>query len=310
MKGVGTSLVSEPSLKLYSVSESTGAIEFLTFTNPFIGDIVLDPLPTVFHANEFLSRHFPALETFTIANGQISLVQSFFDHFPSTTDVLAVDPTGRFIYGADHLARDVSTGLYDLAVISRNADGTAGALVNATGHRLCPDVHELSAAAVMTKGNHSFLYHTCWFSSQLAYTEIDNTNGSVLGSGTNTSVPGVPGSSAGLSESILLSADGTALLVINSTANTLDIYAIDQTTGAPGPQPVNRIALGMHPLSLNLDASGQYVYVLGSPCAPFSTCTETGSVFAYKLAGGNLSPLPGSPFKAGMASSAMTIVKF
>src|SRR5205823_1008133 len=142
-----------------------------------------------------------------------AIVQSFSDPVTGTIDVLAADSTGSFIYGAAHSARDVSIGPYDLAVLSRNHDGTVGKQVNTPGHRLCPNVFELSGAAVMVKGNHTFLYHTCGSAGQLGYDEIDNNNGSLLNSGNAPTVFGVPSTSLIRTETMTIDPSGSFLLL-------------------------------------------------------------------------------------------------
>ncbi|HEV2988724.1 MAG TPA: hypothetical protein VG759_09790 [Candidatus Angelobacter sp.] len=314
VKGVGSSLVSEGQPKLYSVDSSTGAIQFLTSGGQFIGDIILDPLPTVIHANETLPLHFPPMDTLSIANGKITFLQSFNDPFvQSWFQVMAVDPGGAFIYGAARQGVGVNTGTTPLDVVSRNGDGTAGSHVSNPNRVLCPNVNGMVAATVVVKGTHTVLYHACASPDELAYTIIDNTNGTILSNANFGNVPGVPSFNLGRAESMAVDPNETTLIMINSSANTVDTYALDQTTGVPSPQPLNRTALGMTPLSLLIDKTGQYVYVLGTTCPFFPgapPCTDHGHIFAYKLAGGNLSPIPGAPFQTGIGARALTVVKF
>ncbi len=314
VKGVGTSLVSEGSLKLYSVDSSTGSIQFLTSAGEFVGDIILDPLPTIIHSNETLPLHFPPMDTLSIANGKISFLQSFNDPaIPGFFQVMAVDPGGAFIYGALRPGVGVTTGTTPLDVVSRNGDGTAGTHISNPDRVLCQTVGGMVAATLAVKGTHTILYHACASPDELAYTVIDNHNGSIVGSANFGNIPGVPSFNLGRAESMAVDLGGTTLIMINSSANTLDTYALDQNTGIPSPQPTNRTALGMTPLSLLLDKTGQYVYVLGTTCPFFPgtpPCTDHGHIFAYKLAGGNLSPVPGAPFQAGIGARALTVVKF
>ena len=314
VKGVGTSLVSEGLLKLYSVDSSTGAIQFLTSINGFIGDIVLDPLPNVIHSNEIAPLHFPPMDTLSFVNGKFSFLQSFNDPaIAGWFQVMAIDPNGAFIYGALRPGVGVNVGTTPLDVVSRNGDGVAGSHVSNPVRVLCQTVSGMVAATLTVKGAHTVLYHACALPDELAYTIIDNTNGAILSSANNGSVPGVPSFNLGRAESMVVDLSGTTLIMINSSANTVDTYALDQTTGIPSPQPMSRIALGMTPLSLGLDKTGQYVFVLGTTCPFFPgapPCTDHGHVFAYKLAGGNLSLVPGAPFQAGIGARALTIVKF
>jgi len=169
------------------------------------------------------------------------------------------------------------------------------------------------AATVTAKGTHTVLYHACASPDELAYTIIDNSNGTILSSANFGNVPGVPSFNLGRAESMAVDTNGTSLIMINSSANTVDTYALDPTTGIPSPQPINRTALGMTPLSLLLDKTGQYVYVLGTTCPFFPgapPCTDHGHIFAYKLAGGNLNLVSGAPFQTGIGARALTIVKF
>ncbi len=314
VKGIGTSLISEGSIRLYSVDSSTGTIQFLTTISDFVGDIVLDPLPTIIHANETLPLHFPPMDTISIANGKFSFLQSFNDPaIPGFFQVMAVDPTGTFFYGALRPGVGVGLGTTPLDVVSRNGDGTAGTHVSNPDRVLCQTVSGMVAATVTAKGTHTVLYHACASPDELAYTIIDNSNGAILSSANFGNVPGVPSFNLGRAESMAVDPNGTSLIMINSSANTVDTYALDQTTGIPSPQPINRTALGMTPLSLLLDKTGQYVYVLGTTCPFFPgapPCTDHGHIFAYKLAGGNLTLVSGAPFQAGIGARALTIVKF
>jgi len=294
-------------LALFSVN-SSGSIQLQDTHSLLLMDLIPDPAPAV-HGNESLPLHFPPMDTFGFPNGKFTFIQEF-NNFPGGWfQVLAVDPTGKFIYGADRSAVGDPSGPYDVSIVSRNSDGTPGATVAFTTRRLCPDMGNATAMTGTVKGNHTILYHSCLSTSQLAYTVVDNTNGTVLNFGAFT-VPGVPDFTSGRAVSMAVDPAGTSLVMINAAANGVDLYALDPNTGVPSSQPVARFALGVPMHSVIVDATGQYVYAVGSSCTFGSTCTDKGHVFAFKLAGGNLSPLPASPFTAGTGSGTITLVKF
>jgi len=105
---------------------------------------------------------------------------------------------------------------------------------------------------------------------------------------------------------------GSFLLLLNSKAGSLDVYTIDPNTGVPGPA-INRFQTGNTPRSVLVDSTGQYVYLLtshsGLDVFP-SQCNDQSTIFAYRMIGGNLSPLPVQSYPAGIAAHSLTVVKF
>ena len=100
--------------------------------------------------------------------------------------------------------------------------------------------------------------------------------------------------------------------MIDTNGSTVDVYSIDAATGTPSTQPITRVATKRIPNALIFDASGQFVYVADSCSLSIfaAPCTENGEVFAYRLDGGRMNPLPGSPYKTGgIGTSTITVVK-
>src|SRR5712692_5008509 len=82
--------------------------------------------------------------------------------------------------------------------------------------------------------------------------------------------------------------------VANAGSNNVSAYTIDSTTGVLSPVPGSPFAAGSEPLSVAVDPSGKFAYVVNGNVIP-------GSVSAYTIdsATGALSPITGSPFAAG-----------
>lgn len=315
IKGLGTSLITNSGL--FSVNPSSGALQLQNSQPFFFSDAVTDIFPdasgATFHGNSSLSLHFPPLNTFSIASGHVTLLQGITGG-QGSFQMLASDPAGKFVYTANQPGANLVGFNTLLAVLPRNADGTlVGTPVQPSARPMCSQgVSSITGAALTVKGTHTVLYHTCAFPDELGYTTIDNTTGMVINSA-NLSTPGGP-FLLHASETMAVDPGGASLLVVNSAAKTIDVYALDQN-GVPGAQPVSRTSPGMAPLDVHIDATGQFVYVLATTCAingsnPRPGCSDNGQVFGYKLSGGNLSLLPGAPFKAGPTSSSMTIMKF
>ena len=315
VKGLGTSLITNSGL--FAVNPATGALQ-LQDSQPFfftdaVTDIFPDPSGVTFHGNSSLALHFPPLNSFSIATGHVALVQQITGG-QGWFQMLASDPEGKFVYTANQPGGNLVGFNTLLAVLPRNADGTVvGTPVQASARPMCSQgVSSISGAALTVKGTHTVLYHICAFPDELGYTTIDNTTGMIINSA-NLSIPGGP-FPLHASETVAVDPSSTSLLVVNSAAKTVDVYALDQN-GVPGAQPVSRTSPGMAPLNVHVDATGQYVYVLATSCAtnasnPRPGCSDNGQVFGYKLSGGNLSLLPGAPYKAGPSSTSMTIMKF
>lgn len=315
IKGMGTSLITNSGL--FSVNAATGALQLQDSQPFFFSDAVTDIFPdasgATFHGNSSLALHFPPLNTFSITSGHVNLLQQITGG-QGWFQMLASDPAGKFVYTANQPGANLVGFNTLLAILPRNADGTvAGTPVQTSARPMCSQgVSSITGAALTVKGTHTMLYHTCAFPDELGFTTIDNTTGAIISSG-NLTTPGGP-FLLQASENIAVDPGGTSLLVVNSVARTIDVYALDQN-GVPGAQPVSRTSPGMAPLNVHIDATGQFVYVLATTCAingsnPRPGCSDNGQVFGYKLSGGNLNLLPGAPYKSGPTSTSMTIMKF
>ena len=95
-----------------------------------------------------------------------------------------------------------------------------------------------------------------------------------------------------------------ATITSDSGTGSVSAYDIDATTGALTPVPGSPFAVGPVSSSVAVGPNGRFAYVAANN--PF---TGFGSVFAYAINArtGALTPVPGSPFAAGLASSSMAM---
>jgi len=314
MVSAGTNLVADGQVG-YSVNPATGAVT--AGNSMFPGsrfNLVSDGSMTVYFVENIEPQHFPSLDAEHVSGGTLTrFLPSPGDPNigPGVSWPLSMDPGGSFLYVARGPAQDVS-GPLNLAVIPRNADGSLGQIV-ISSRPVCGTISPLSTeigSAAFRKGNRTFLYFTCVNTDTLEYTVLDNSSGAVLSSGSVSNIPGMPTHVAAGSNAMAIDPSGSFLLMVDTAQATVDVYSLDPTSGAPGAKPLTQVATHNVPDSLVLDATGQFVYVVDTCAFTFRpNCSTASSIFGYRLDGGKMTPLPGSPYPAGSGSTAIAVVK-
>src|SRR6266849_2313018 len=132
-----------------------------------------------------------------------------------------------------------------------------------------------------------------------AYT-INSTTGAL------SPVTGSPFAAGSFPFSVAVDPTGKFAYVANACGVTCTVsgnvsaYTIDSTTGALSPVPGSPFAAGSFPISVAVDPSGKFAYVVDF----------FGGVSAYTINSttGALSPVPGSPFAAGSGPRSVAVV--
>jgi 6-phosphogluconolactonase len=152
-----------------------------------------------------------------------------------------------------------------------------------------------------------FAYVANSYSNNVSAFTIDGTTGAL------SQVPGSPFAAERFPQSVAVDPSGQFAYVSNQCASlvscsssSVSAYTINGTTGALSPVPGSPFAAGTNPLSVAVDPSGQFAYVVNQ-CG--DVLCSVGSVSAYTIDGttGALSPAPGSPFAAGMVPFSVAV---
>jgi hypothetical protein len=141
------------------------------------------------------------------------------------------------------------------------------------------------------------------------YYYIANAEGSVSayrisGQAAAPTVAQVPGSPfpAG-SGPAALAVFGPALYVANSQSNDISGYSLDPATGVPTVLPSSPFPAGSNPSSITVESLNP---AFGGATVVMVTNLGSNDVSVFSMAGdGSLTPVPGSPFAAGTAPSAI-----
>ena len=82
----------------------------------------------------------------------------------------------------------------------------------------------------------------------------------------------------------------------NNASNDVSAYTINATTGALTPVPGSPFAAGLNPVTVTVHPSGQFAYVANA----FNGGIGDVSAYTINATTGALTPVPGSPFAAGL----------
>jgi 6-phosphogluconolactonase len=199
---------------------------------------------------------------------------------------VAVDPTGKFAYVANLFSNNVSA--YSI--------GANGALTPVPGSPFLAGSSGPFSVAVDPTGKFAYVANSGGFVGGFPF----NGNVSAYSIGANGALTPVPGSpfAAELKNPFSVAVDPTGKFayVADMDGNNVSAYSIG-ANGALTPVPGSPFAAGIFPASVAVDPTGKFAYVANSGNFPFSN----GNVSAYSIgANGALTPVPGSPFLAGI----------
>lgn len=250
----------------YSVDAANGTIQRTDLITPGPLDLAVDGTGTFVYQvgrNACQAGACSDVELFRLASGKYQFTGALqpteggsgpYSGAPLNPIKIVLDPTGSFVYVAAIPASGPTSGM-EFRVISR-----ALGSITPRDRDLCPDLNGMTATA---DGNRTYIYDSCGPKPALVqWTVIDNLKGSVLSSG---QVEGL-----GVLEDLVVDPSGRFLLIANATQNTVDVYAIEKSTGALSDRPVQQTAAGIGPKALTFDATGQFVYVSNGGCG--SSC--------------------------------------
>ena len=177
---------------------------------------------------------------------------------------LAVHPSGRYLFVADH-----EVTLYSIA--SKGSTNPIWQQLGAT-----------YPLFVTVDPTGTFVYATTSYPGNITGYTFDAQSGSL------TPIPGSPFSSGPTPETVIVHPSGKFAYVANGNGQSVSVFAVDPASGALLPQgdpvPVQQV-----PTFLAFDRSGNYLYVTNN-------ASNTISGFAVDPNTGNLTPLIGSPF--------------
>jgi len=199
---------------------------------------------------------------------------------------LTLDPTGRFLYAADHDSEEV---------VTFNVDRTSGALigkhtVRSRGPAIASVVVSGARAAQYTP---AFTYATNATSNDISAYSINPATG-VL-----TPVLGGPFPTGAFPFGIASDIEGHFVFASNNGGDSVSAFTINSATGALSAAPGSPFAAGSQPYAVAVD-SGQFVYVTNN-------IDSTISGYAVSTSGA-LTPIPGSPFpSAGLDPLGVTV---
>jgi 6-phosphogluconolactonase len=200
---------------------------------------------------------------------------------------LTLDPTGRFLYAADHDSEEV---------VTFNVDRTTGALVGkhtvrSRGPAIASVVVSGARAAQYTP---AFTYATNATSNDISAYSIDPATG-VL-----TPVPGGPFLTGGFPFGVTSDVEGHFVFASNNGGDNVSAFTINSATGVLSAAPGSPFAAGSQPYAVAVDAGAHFVYVTNN-------IDNTISGYAVSTTGA-LTPVPGSPFvSAGLDPLGVTV---
>jgi 6-phosphogluconolactonase len=177
------------------------------------------------------------------------------------------------------------------SVSAYTIDGTTGALSPVPGS---PFAAGLSPSSVAVDPSGKFAYVANQSSFNVSAYTIDGTTGAL------SPVPGSPFAAGSFPRSVAVDPSGKFVYVANECVpcsnGSVSAYTIDGTTGALSPVSGSPFAAGSFPVSVAVDPSGKFAYVVNS-----GSNLGFRNVSAYTIDGttGALSPVSGSPFAAG-----------
>jgi 6-phosphogluconolactonase len=303
--------------------DPTGKFLYVTNVPPFLGP----PGPS-------------AISAFTISAGSGALTAVPGSPFPTVSGPvgMAVDPTGKFLYVANHGSDSAPSS--DISAYTINA--ASGAL-NAIQGSPFPTPSGPEGTAVDPTGK--FLYVAGPSSSGVAVYSINAGSGALTsipgspfpagpvptavavhptgkfvyvlsvdlyvysaatGSGALTAIQGSPFHTEGVTEALAIDPGGKYVFVGNSFPSSVSVYSVNPDSGALTKVQGSPFQSGQGLSGLAVDPAGKFLYTVNSfpvfALYPFGV-----SAYAINATTGALTEIPGSPFQAAMGSTGIAI---
>ncbi len=270
---------------LTALAGSTGN-PFSAGTGPFA--VTVDSALEFVYVANFTSNNISAFSLNSTTGVLTPLIAATGNPFPTETNPasIVVAPNGQFAYVANSGSNTVS---------AYTVDPNTGALTALGGGTGNPFPTQTTPLSVTVTPNGQFLYVTNSNSNTVSAYSVNGTTGAL------TSLAGATGNPfpSGLSPSdITVSPNGQFAYAVNTGANTISAYSIDQVTGAltalPGATG-NPFATGAGPQAMNITPNGQFAYVpnfFSNDVSAYLVNSTTGVLTALAGATGN-------PFQAG-----------
>jgi 6-phosphogluconolactonase (cycloisomerase 2 family) len=148
-----------------------------------------------------------------------------------------------------------------------------------------------------------FLYVSTFGGPSLSGLAINGTTGAL------SPIPGSPFTQG--SNPIFLAVDPTGRFVYtaNLGSDNVSVFSIDSNTGALAATSGSPFPAGSQPHGVTIDPKGRFAYVANCGSGQGCTGTGSGSITGYALNSvtGAMTPVPGSPFLAGLNPFAVTV---
>ena len=201
---------------------------------------------------------------------------------------VVADPTGRFLYVANHDSNDVSAYAIDPATGTLTpiagspfaaGSGPHGIAVDPTGH---------------------FVYVANHLSDNVSAYAINNRSGAL------TFISGSPFAAGSAPHAVIVDSSGLFVYVANHDSNNISAYRITwwgHNLGALTPISGSPFAAGSGPHGLAIDPTDRFLYAANH---------ASNNVSAYRITWwghnpGALTPISGSPFAAGSAPHSVVV---
>jgi 6-phosphogluconolactonase (cycloisomerase 2 family) len=303
----------------YTIAPTTGALtqvgEFATGALGPPRSIAAHPTGKfVYLADSFNCAVCGVVSAFTVdaTTGALTSIASspFITGASSTPGSVAIAPNGNFLYvlSGEVLGTGINKPIYGFSV-----NTTTGVLTQLAGSPFLATPFAYVPTDMVLHPSGKFMYVTSYnggagnLLGQVAIYAVDPATGAVT----------LPGTSAATGStnatSIAVDPTGNFAYVTNAPdlvqrGNTVSAYTIDATTGALTPIVGSPFAAGLDPVSVSVDPTGRFVFVVDAG----SNTASDGAVSAYSIntTTGALTPVPGSPFAAGQSPSGIATTLF
>lgn len=225
---------------------------------------------------------------------------------PEEVQAFALEPSGRFAYAIHH---GYFLGKED-QILAYALDAATGALAPTVPGSPFPAGWQPEKLVVTPSGRLLYVLHANWSTPPRPGPEPPNISAYTIdaASGTLAPVRLEPVGSASRSRSMVLAPSGRFAYVADNDTPPIPIgsvwaYRVDEQTGALTPVAGSPVRTAARATAAAVDSSGYYLYVTNIGPDP----EGAGSVSAYRIDAdtGALTPVPGSPFAAAPAPTAV-----
>jgi 6-phosphogluconolactonase (cycloisomerase 2 family) len=304
VRGAAKTLLVGSELTAYSVDAATGAITKGTTAGAIPVDLAVSASGAVaynINNDPCQAMSCRSMTAYRVANGTLQFISGAkpdeggtgpYSGAPLNEQREALDPNGHWLYVAAIPGPGPTPGT-ELRAFALNADGSFGS-VTPRSHDLCSDLVAMAAAA---KGSRSFVYDACASSAHVEFTVVDNSNGSVVSFGQQ--------STAGSPMAVAVDPSGRYLLVAEVGSNIVEVFAVNSDGSLTSTQ---QIGAGASPNAITFDSTGQFVYVTNGGCYGSQTCAPgSNDISAYRFNNGSLQPI--GTYPAGQSPLSIAVVK-